>query len=155
MTCIDYFYYLLARREYSAAELLKKAQEKGFDPTEISQAIADLQQKDYQSDSRLVATLIASGQGKYGKSVLKRKCFAKGIPSDVFEQVWSEQATGAETEQLSELKAKVARKYKIEDWDRIDPKTKGKLVNYLQYRGFNPFAVLGQWQREQEEEIST
>ncbi len=63
MTCIDYFYLLLARREYSTRELEKKGKEKGFEETEISEAINHLQNLGYQSDARLVESLIASSQG--------------------------------------------------------------------------------------------
>jgi regulatory protein len=153
MTCIDYFYQLLSRREYSAYELTKKAQEKGFELQEITESLQELQSKDYQSDTRLVESMIASYQGKYGKSVIKRKCREKGINADLFEEVWQSQAEGEETGELDDLKAKVMRKYKINEFVSIEPKTKAKLWNYLQYRGFNPSNVLAQWQREQEEGI--
>jgi len=148
MTCLNHFYQLLSRREYSTHELTKKAQEKGFEPKEITEALQELQSKDYQSDIRLVESMIASYQGKYGKSVIKRKCREKGISVDFFEQIWQSQAEAQETDQLVDLKAKVMRKYKIDDFLALDPKTKAKLWNYLQYRGFNPNEVLAQWQRE-------
>ncbi len=153
MTCIDYYYRLLSRRDYSAYELTKKAQEKGFGQTEITDAIQELQSKDYQSDTRFVESMISSYQGKYGKSGIKRKCREKGISAEVFEQIWQSQTEGEEIGELDDLKAKVMRKYKIDDFLAIEPKTKAKLWNYLQYRGFNPSEILAQWQREQEEEI--
>ncbi|MDP8964359.1 MAG: recombination regulator RecX [Cyanobacteriota bacterium] len=153
MTCIDYYYRLLSRRDYSAYELTKKAREKGFGQSEITDAIQELQSKDYQSDTRFVESMISSYQGKYGKSVIKRKCREKGISAEVFEQIWQSQTEGEEIGELDDLKAKVMRKYKIDDFLAIEPKTKAKLWNYLQYRGFNPSEILAQWQREQEEEI--
>jgi regulatory protein len=153
MTCLDYFYKLLTRRDYSAYELTKKAREKGFELQDITEAIEELQSKDYQSDTRLVESMIASYNGKYGKSVIKRKCREKGIPGELFEEIWQSQTEGEETGELDDLKAKVMRKYKIDDFLAIEPKTKAKLWNYLQYRGFNPTEVLAQWQREQEEEV--
>jgi len=153
MSCIDYFYKLLTYRDYSAYELTKKAKEKGFEQSEITEAIQELQSKNYQSDTRLVESMIASYQGKYGKSVIKRKCREKGISADVFEQIWQSQTEGEDTGELDDLKAKVMRKYKIDHFLSIEPKTKAKLWNYLQYRGFNPSEVLAQWQREQEETV--
>lgn len=153
MTCLDYFLRILSRREYSANELLKKGQEKGFDKSEITEVINDLQSKGYQSDTRLVAQIIDSSKGKYGKSMVRRKCLEKGIAANVFEQVWMEQQETVEsgvTGELADLKAKVMRKYKIEDFQNIEPKSKAKLLNYLKYRGFNAFEVLEQWQREVE-----
>ncbi|MEW5859965.1 MAG: regulatory protein RecX [Cyanobacteriota bacterium] len=154
MSCLDYFFRLISRRDYSTYELLKKGQLKGFETNEISKAINYLQEKDYQSDMRLVTNLIAYSQGKYGKSMVRRKCMEKGISSEVFEQVWSEQAEAEgseETDELDGLKIKVMRKYKIDDFQSIDQKTKTKLLNYLQYRGFNAFEILKQWQRQQAE----
>ncbi|MBD1900625.1 recombination regulator RecX [Trichocoleus sp. DQ-A3] len=154
MSCTDYFFRLISRRDYSAYELLKKGQLKGFEPNEISEAINYLQERDYQSDTRLVANLIAYSQGKYGKSMVRRKCMEKGISSEVFEQVWNEQIEtegSEETDDLDGLKTKIMRKYKIDDFQIIDQKTKAKLLNYLQYRGFNAFEVLKQWQRQQVE----
>jgi regulatory protein len=153
MNCLDYFYFLLGRKDYSVSELNKKGREKGFEEGEIIDAIAQLQNLGYQSDSRLVASLIISLTGKYGKSVVKRKCREKGIDGDLFEEVWAQQypeTENGEEEKLDELKAKIMRKYKIEDWRKVDPKTKGKILNYLQYRGFNGFELWQQWQREPE-----
>jgi regulatory protein len=152
MACSDYFLRLLSRREYSAHELLKKGREKGFDPGEIEDAINELQQKDYQSDIRLVNSLIDSSKGKYGKSMLKRKCFEKGISAELFEQVWSEKTESDSSNDLDDLKNKVMRKYKLDSFQNIDPKTKSKLWSYLQYRGFNPYEILTQWQSEEEDD---
>lgn len=154
MSCLDYFYRLLARREYSAYELQKKALGKGFDQNDITEAINQLQEKGYQSDIRLVESLITSFKGKYGKSVIKRKAREKGIDADIFEPIWMEYVEQNESQddgELDELKAKVMRKYKIENFHHIEPKTKAKVWNYLQYRGFNPSDLLEQWQREQDE----
>lgn len=150
MTCKDYFFRLLSRREYSANELNQKAKEKGYPITEIAEAIADLQDKDYQSDTRVIESMITSYQGKYGKSVIKRKCLEKGIASDLFEQIWQSQTEADEPDDLNNLKAKIERKYKLDTFQNIDPKTKTKLINYLKYRGFNPFELLEQWRLEEE-----
>jgi len=151
LTCLDYFYNLLSRRDYSAYELTKKAREKGFAQNEIDESLQVLQRQDYQSDRRLIESLIALYQGKYGKSAIKRKCYEKGISADLFEEIWESQTEGNETGELDDLKAKVMRKYKIDDFLSIEPKTKAKLWNYLHYRGFNPSEIIAQWQREQEE----
>ncbi len=153
MNCFDYFLRLLSRREYSANELLKKGKEKGFDESVIIETISVLQNKDYQSDARLVTQIISLSQGKYGQSMVKRKCLEKGISTDIFEQVWMEQQQTDEkdvTGELANLKAKVMRKYKVEDFQKLEPKIKAKLLNYLKYRGFNAFEVLDQWRREEE-----
>lgn len=152
MECLNYFNQLLSRREYSVYELTTKGKEKGFGEDEINAAISDLQRQGYQSDIRLIESAIASYTGKYGKNVIKRKCVEKGIDRELFEEVWQAQVDEGTEDDLGKLKAKVMRKYKITDFHRIDPKTKGKLWNYLQYRGFNPGEVIQQWQEGDAEE---
>lgn len=152
MKCFEYFLRLLSRREYSVGELLKKGKEKGFTQEEIAVTIDTLQSQDYQSDRRLVTMLIAASQGRYGKSMVKRKCLEKGVAIDLFEQIWMEQKQVHEEDaidELSNLKAKVIRKYKIQDIHNIEPKTKSKLLNYLRYRGFSAFEVLRKWQEDE------
>ena len=151
MTCRDYFYRILSRKDYSASELLKKGKEKGFEISEINSVIEELQERGYQSDTRLVTNLISASKGKYGKFVIKRKCLEKGINASLFDGIWEnqeEEDEGEEISQLDELKNKIMRKYKIEDFTNIEPKTKSKLWNYLQYRGFNPSDLLTKWQKE-------
>jgi regulatory protein len=149
MNCQDYFLYLLSRQEYSAHDLSIKGQQKGFEPELVETTIANLQKQGYQSDARLVASLISSSKGKYGRNVIKRKCFEKGVSLELFEQVWDETIDAEEaTQSLSQLKDKVIRKYHLDNLQNIDPKTKAKVWRYLEYRGFNPGKLLEQWQWE-------
>ncbi|HEY9703424.1 MAG TPA: regulatory protein RecX [Allocoleopsis sp.] len=151
MNCIDYFSSLLSRREYSSKELQIKGKEKGFTLEEIDEAIERLQSQDYQSDTRFVMNMIRSYSNKYGKGVIKRKCLEKGIKSDFFDQVWSDNNEDESDKDLSNLKNKIMRKYNITDFQNIDPKTKGKIWNYLQYRGFNPAEIIQQFSFESDE----
>lgn len=158
MKCYDYFLYLLTRREYSAAELEKKAQAKGYEVADITAALEQVQRYDYQSDRRLVSSLITAAQGKYGKTMVWRKCYAKGIKRELFEEVWEEvwleTTAGEESENpWDELKEKVKRRYKLDSFQQLDPKTKAKIANFLQYRGFKPWELLALW--EQEEKFSS
>ena len=148
MNCREYFFRLLSRKEYSVYELRKKGENKGYEPDEINETLTFLQQENYQSDLRLVEDMISAAQGKYGKPMIKRKCLAKGITSDLFEQGWSKFGEDFNNDELAELKKKAMRKYKLDNFDNLDQKTKAKLFNFLQYRGFKPFEILEQWQRE-------
>ncbi len=152
MKCYEYFLQLLSRREYSVAELQKKAQEKGFLPPDVAAALEQVQRYDYQSDRRLVSSLIATSQSKYGKNMIWRKCYQKGIDRDLFEEVWQEimAEEDARSNNWGELREKVKRRYKVETFQHLDPKTKAKIANFLQYRGFNPWELLALWQREED-----
>jgi regulatory protein len=145
--CYDYFLWLLSRQEYTAKTLQHKGLAKGYSQVEIAEAIAQLQEQGYQSDRRCAEGLVASYQQKYGRAMIWRKCWNRGIDRELFEQVWAEQSTGGD-DRYCELREKVQRRYKVERFDRLDPKTKAKVINFLQYRGFNPWRVLEIWQRE-------
>lgn len=140
-----YFLQLLSRKDYSVAQLVEKGQQKGFEAEEILSAIAQLQDLGYQSDRRLTEQVITTGQGKYGKTVLKRKCFSKGIDSALFEELWDQLVPESDNQELDALKAKVQRKYHIEDFEQLDASTYRKVCQYLQYRGFHPRTVLESW----------
>ena len=152
MKCYEYFLQLLARREYSVAELHKKAQGKGFLPPDIAAALEQVQRYDYQSDRRLVNSLIATNQSKYGKTMIWRKCYQKGIDRELFEEVWQEiiAEEDASSHHWHELKEKVKRRYQVENFQHLDPKTKAKIANFLQYRGFKPWQLLEIWQQEED-----
>ena len=149
MNCRTYLLQLLSRRDYSQEELRKKAVAKGFEETEIIDTLQYLQEIKVQSDAGVAESLILGYLGKYGKRKIKQKSREKGIRDDLFEQMWDQLAHQRETEDLSHLKEKVMRKYKLTQFSNLDPKTKRKVFNFLQYRGFNPFQLLQQWQTEE------
>lgn len=149
MDCQTYFFQLLARRDYSTEELKKKGIKKGFQEIEITETLEYLQEINAQSDTRVAESVILGYQGKYGKPKIKQKCREKGISHALFEETWEQLADQLETEDLSGLKAKVMQKYHLNQFSHLDPKTKRKVCNFLQYRGFNPFQLLKQWQTEE------
>ncbi len=152
MDCKDYFFRLLARREYSARELERKARAKDFDEEAIALALTYLQERNYQSDERTAESIITSCRGRYGRTVARRKCLEKGLDLELFNRLWDEQTAEANpSEELAALKAKAQRQYKIATFSQLDPKTKGKLANFLSYRGFNPWETIQRWQDEEVE----
>lgn len=146
--CETYFFRLLARREYSTQELRKKGREKGFSEVEIAETIEHLQAINAQSNTRVAEGMILGYQGKYGKPKIKQKCREKGISDELFEETW-ESLADLLTDELSSLKSKVMRKYNLNQVSNLDPKTKRKVCNFLQYRGFNPFQLLQEWENSE------
>lgn len=149
--CQTYFLQLLARREYSSQELINKGFAKGFSEQDIHETLQHLQQLNAQSDARLTEDMILGYQGKYGKPKIKQKCQQKGISEELFEQIWEQVVDPIEDQDLSDLKAKVMRKYKLSNFTHLDPKTKRKVCHFLQYRGFNALELISQWASEDNE----
>jgi len=147
--CRQYLLRLLARREYSALELQRKAIAKGHASEAIAENLNALQAEGWQSDTRTAEAIIASGRGRYGRAGLWRRCAAKGIANEVFEAAWEATAPDRDFDaELEQVKAKAMRKYKLRDFRDLDPALKRKLIGFLQYRGFNPFEVLARWQEQ-------
>lgn len=61
---------LLARREYSRAELVRKLQQKSFDDTEIACCLDTLMEQGLQSDARFAESFIRSRIGR-GQGVIR------------------------------------------------------------------------------------
>jgi regulatory protein len=71
---------LLARREHSARELKSKLERRGYDADESAETLANLQSKDYQSDSRFGEMLVRSRiEGGYGARWILAELRTHGI----------------------------------------------------------------------------
>lgn len=123
---------LLSRREHGAVELSNKLEQKGFDPSDIKDALDACQRLGLQSDSRFIENYSRSRirQG-YGPLKITQELKSKGIDSDLIVH---------ELEQERDNWVS----YALEVWDK---KCKGrtdltfsenqKLQRFLLYRGFS------------------
>lgn len=74
---------LLARREHSQSELLRKLSQKGFEAQLISQVVVQLQEAGYQSEQRYAAMWIKERTTKlYGPNKIKSELAQHRIDSD-------------------------------------------------------------------------
>lgn len=84
---------LLARREYSRAELEQKLGGRTPDAGMLMQALDQLQQDGYQSDQRFAEVFVRSRLGSgYGQMRIRQELQRKGITREQVEQVLLEQA---------------------------------------------------------------
>ncbi|MGN0907827.1 MAG: regulatory protein RecX [Bullifex sp.] len=81
MTAYDKALSLLAVREHNRKELSDKLISKGFDPSEISSALARLEREGYLSDRRFCQSYIRSRLRKNpeGKQLLIMRLIQKGV----------------------------------------------------------------------------
>ena len=71
---LNYLINLLSRRDYSEFEIRNKMQEKAFTETEIEQALATAQQKNWQNDKRFAASYLYSrAQRGYGSQRIRQE----------------------------------------------------------------------------------
>lgn len=131
---IHYLVNLLARREYSEAEIRYKMQAKAFNEEEIERAITHCQQKNWQSDRRFCESYInARSQRGYGALRIKQELtHLKGIESSLVNEVLMEMDID-----WSALALAVLAK-KFPDYAQIkEPKLKQKVWRYMTSHGFH------------------
>lgn len=126
---------LLAKREYSQANLRKKLLEFGAVADELEALLTELATQNYQSDERMAGMVLRS-QIRQGKGPQRIKLALKKheidqefILEDLKEVDWFEEA----------LQLKI-RKFGAEITK--DPKLKAKQVRFLQYRGFSMDVIM-------------
>lgn len=131
----SYAFAVLARKEYSKADLIEKLATWAQDRDEVLTLVEELSANHYQSDQR-VAEMTVRSQVRKGKGpnriklALRAKHLDKElVREDIAEIDWYEQAY--------QLKVK---KYGTEV--SKDPKIKAKQIRFLQYRGFEMDAIM-------------
>lgn len=89
---LNYLINLLSRRDYSEFEIRNKMQEKAFTETEIEQALATAQQKNWQNDKRFAASYLYSrAQRGYGAQHIRQELRQlKGVQEDLVDEVMDE-----------------------------------------------------------------
>lgn len=134
---------LLARREHSATELKRKLTLKGWPSALIDEAIANLQQQDWQSDERFLQSYVrqrlAQGDGplKLAQQVLQNK--------GVDQQQWQQFLASCEIDWQQQCAEVVQRRFA----DNVPDSQKAwaKQVRFLQQRGFTQEQIFAVVQR--------
>lgn len=133
---------LLSRRDYTVAEFVRKLGERGFAAEASEAAIARMIRSGYLDDRRFAErwaeTLVKSGRG-YGPR-LRQELTRRGIPRDIVaEVVAAVTAAYGERELLAEI---MARKFAGYDAAAASVRDRGRVIAYLQRRGFSLPAIL-------------
>lgn len=122
---------LLARREHSRAELVRKLQQRGFDSGLITPVIEQLISNDLLSDVRFAEAFIRSRMGAgYGSQRIAEELRQRGIAR---EDIYSALSTNAQANWQSMLAYAWRKKF------AHPPRTskeQAQQLRYLLYRGF-------------------
>jgi regulatory protein len=70
---------MLARRDYSRAELTQRLARRGIAPVDIAVALDDLAAAGYLCDARYASAVVAQRSGRYGKRAIAYALREKGI----------------------------------------------------------------------------
>jgi regulatory protein len=128
---------LLARRDHSSAELIRKLTAKGFPGGEIETAIARLQQLTYLDDRRY-AEQWAARAVREGKAVgprLRLELRRRGIPPEMAEAAMA--TAGEDLDERRAIAELLGRRFAGFAPSTASPKEKRRVVSWLQRRGFS------------------
>ena len=132
---------LLNRRMYSSGEIKDRLFRKGFSETSIQFAIQKLLKNDYLNDEEFATVFVREKLRlkQWGFFRIKMELKKRWITDEIIEKIFSdiEDLKGIETENLSNLISKSARKY-----DLTDVKEKQRIINWLQRRGYSINLIL-------------
>lgn len=123
---------LLSRREHSALELRRKLLQRGFEESEVEQALARLSERGLQDDARFAQTLgrFRAGSG-HGPQRLRAELAQHGLSS---EQVAEAVAAAGDAEEWQQRALELAQRR----WPQgvHDLREKRRLADFLARRGF-------------------
>ncbi len=121
---------LLSQREHSRAELQRKLRPHVQEGEDLEAVLAELEEKDFISEERVVASVVNLRAGRMGAARIRQELQAKGVGGEVVQQALA-QLQGTE----------LARAHEV--WRRrfgeaaADPQGRAKQVRFLMARGFS------------------
>ncbi|EAT11184.1 regulatory protein RecX [Bermanella marisrubri] len=125
---------LLARREYSFAELEKKLLPLSSDETLVYNALDWMVENGLQSDQRFATMYVRSkALSGYGPIRIRMELKQKGVSESLMELAFDELAN--ELDWIATVDQQIEKKSR--NLDLADPKDKNKLMGYMQRRGFS------------------
>ena len=121
---------LLARRDYSRAELAQRLGARGFPPIEIDATLDDFERLGYLSDARYAQTLVAQRVGRLGKHAIARNLQHRGIASETAKDAMT---ALAERDELADATALWQRRF---GQAPVDERDKARQIRFLVSRGY-------------------
>jgi regulatory protein len=123
---------LLARREHSRAELVRKLTARGFAPADIEPLLDLLSTQRLQSDVRYAEAYVSARSGRgYGPQRIRAELRERGIAAELIEQAFAAQPA-ADTPRIDEIwRRKFAGRLPADYHERA------RQMRFLQQRGFS------------------
>lgn len=126
---------LLARREYSRAELAQRLKKKAFDEAAIDECLDTLVEQGLQSDARFVASFVRSrilrGQGVIR---IKGELRQRGVDQETLNTAFKEVEEGEQVDWFELARETLARRF---DSAGETPKERARRERFLASRGFD------------------
>ena len=127
---------MLARREYSRAELAQRLLRKGITRDDIERALDELAAAGYLSDERYANAVVAQRSGRYGKRAIAHALREKGIAAP---EALAAMAPLAATDELADATALWRQRFGSAP---ANQKEKARQVRFLLSRGYGMSVAL-------------
>jgi regulatory protein len=127
---------LLARREHTRAELVRKLSEEAGDPAEVERVLDDFERRGWLSERRAVEQRVHALRARYGARRIERDLLARGVSAETV----GEALAGLKPGELEAARAVWRRKF----GGRLarTPAERAKQARFLQGRGFDLDVVM-------------
>ncbi len=125
---------MLARRDYSRAELAQRLAHKGIPRDDIERALDELAAQGLLSDSRFAGATVRRKSGEYSKRAIAGALKASGVDSDVASQALA----ASEVDDDDAIVALWLRRFGTPP---ANDREKARQVRFLQSRGFSLSAI--------------
>ncbi len=120
---------LLARREHSRAELVRKLGQAGFVQNEIDPLLNEFEEKNWLSDRRFAESYVADHRARAGSVKLAYDLRQRGIDDGIIQAILSENRDS----ELDRAREVWRKKFPSAS---VSPPEKAKQMRFLQSRGF-------------------
>jgi regulatory protein len=120
---------LLARREHSRAELVRKLGQAGFDACDIQPLLDEFEEKKWLSDRRFAESYVADHRTRAGAVKLAFDLRQRGVADNIIEAVLSDNRDS----ELERAQAVWQKKFGSAPADMTE---KARQMRFLQSRGF-------------------
>jgi regulatory protein len=125
---------LLARREHSRAELVRKLEQAGFDTGAIQSLLDEFEQKNWLSDRRFAESYVADHRARAGSIKLAYDLRQRGVDETVIQAVLKQDPD-------SEIGRARAIWHKKFGSAPADAREKSRQIRFMQSRGFAPSTI--------------
>ena len=127
---------MLARREYSRAELSQRLARKGVARDDIERALDELAASGYLSDARYAQAVVAQRSGRYGKRAIAYELREKGIAAP---EANAAMAPLAAVDEMDDATALWQQRFGTAP---VNQKEKARQVRFLLSRGYGMSVAL-------------
>jgi regulatory protein len=121
---------MLARREYSRAELTQRLARKGVPRDDVERALDALAAEGYLSDARYAQAVVAQRSGRYGKRAIAHALREKGIAAP---DALTAMAPLAATDETADASALWQRRFGTAP---VNQREKARQIRFLLSRGY-------------------